>query len=196
MKKKFDDNDVLKFLYGELSPADHDDFVEALCCDDALFETYEELKSAHDDLGEVGEIGLLEPSEDTMDAIMDYVQTTARPSVRERVTAIGVSGKKVPVFGMTQLVSALMVCFTLGFVWFSIQMYGTKSHTETTLNDATGLEWDSSSLSDHLDRARMQLDNLAEDREVPYPVHHNTYRLVNSNLFSPAAKSVILLNIR
>lgn len=192
MKKKFDKNDVLKFLYGELSPADHDDFVEALCCDDELFEAFEELKSAQEDLGEPE---LLEPSEESLDAIMDFVHTTTRPSVRERVTAIGVSGKKSPLFGTAQLVSTLMVCFTIGLIWFSVKLYGGQKGPEQA-GLATELDWDSQSLTDRLERARLHLNNLADDRAVPYPVHHNTYRLVNSNLFTPAAQGVVFLNIR
>lgn len=194
MKKKFDKNDVLRFLYGELSPTDHDDFVEALCSDDDLFEAYEELKSAQEDLGEPE---MMEPSEETLDAIMDYVHTTSRPSVRERVTAIGISGRKSPVFGMAQLVSVVMVCFTVGIIWFSVKLYGgSPSADQATASYSNSLDWDTQSLTEQLNHARLHLENLDEDRAVPYPVHHNTYRLVNTNLFSPAAKGVVFLNIR
>ena len=43
MKKKFTDNDVLRFLYGEMSPSEHDAFLDAMYEDEELFEKFEEL---------------------------------------------------------------------------------------------------------------------------------------------------------
>jgi hypothetical protein len=52
-------------------------------------------------------------------------------------------------------------------------------------------------LDQRLDFARHRLEGILEDRDdAVVPVHHDTYRLVNTNLFAPSDQEVVFLNIK
>lgn len=192
MKRKFDKDDVLKFLYGELDPSDTDAFMDALVTDEELFGAFEELKEIQEELDEVE----LDPSQASIDAVMKEVHTPTPELVPAGVLDTDFSPRpKSPGKGIRQLVSVFMIVFSVFTIVFAVRSYQSENQPAiSNLQDAI-FQWDDSQLTDHLEHARMHLNNIQGDREAIFPVHHNTYRLVNTSIFSPAAKSVVLLNI-
>ncbi|MDX1906157.1 MAG: hypothetical protein SF053_03925 [Bacteroidia bacterium] len=73
MKKQFTDEAIVRYLYDEMEPAEHDAFVEALCTDEQLWQRYELLQETVAALGQVQ----YEPSEVSLQAIRTYVRHSA-----------------------------------------------------------------------------------------------------------------------
>ncbi|WP_143959314.1 anti-sigma factor [Litoribacter populi] len=65
MTKSFTPNDLVSYIYQELSETESDQLTQALHADEALMEQYIELRSAIDQLDQV----FMEPSEKVVDAI-------------------------------------------------------------------------------------------------------------------------------
>ncbi|MBS9523437.1 hypothetical protein KIH41_14210 [Litoribacter ruber] len=65
MTKSFTPNDLVSYIYQELSETESDQLTQALHANEALMEQYIELRSAIDQLDQV----FMEPSEKVVDAI-------------------------------------------------------------------------------------------------------------------------------
>ena len=90
MKRKYTKNDVLKYLYGEMDPAEQNVFLDALCTDDELFETFEALKNALSD-EEILELTYITCTY-MMHAVMSRALRLEYDDVDERVVEIGPGG--------------------------------------------------------------------------------------------------------
>jgi len=70
MRTKFSDNDILRFLYDEMSEDENTLFLDALTEDENLWARYEQLQQTSDQVSSLS----FEPSEASIDAIMDVVK--------------------------------------------------------------------------------------------------------------------------
>lgn len=192
MKKKFDKNDVLRFLYGELNEEEQNAFFDALTTDEELSATYDELSQSLDVLEDTS----FEPSDISVGAVVAYVRTTS-PAVVAEAEKRSVTSPRVRRFNFRkQVASAAMVIFAVGTVLFTLKAFSAPENANANGLTSAQYEWDTASFSEHLDHARMHLQNLSDDREVVAPVHHNTYRLINTNSFSPSDAGIVFLNIQ
>ncbi|MEL6629177.1 MAG: hypothetical protein AAFQ83_10025 [Bacteroidota bacterium] len=73
MKKHFNDEDLIRFLYDEMSQEEADHLLSILCTDEKLWQRYEELQ---DTITEV-KMSELSPSVEVCDQIMAYVKDSA-----------------------------------------------------------------------------------------------------------------------
>lgn len=184
MERKFDKDDVLKFIYGELPPEDHESFLAALCTDEELFNTFEELQEAHDGL----EVVDLEPSEHSVGKILQF----ARESCRERT-----GGNLLPnkgKFALTHAMSLLMVL--LSVLTIGLGVYGLRKTDAPAKVSADALQLEAPSLQRKLNMMQRELHHIRNNNEAILPVYHNTYRLVNTSQFAPTDKNIVFLNIK
>ncbi len=77
MTKTFTENDLVRFLYGELNENDSYDFQQQLVGDEELQRKLDELRAVQSDLDRV----VLSPSKRTMDKILRYSQEYQKQSV-------------------------------------------------------------------------------------------------------------------
>lgn len=191
MRRKYGKNDILKFIYGEMSPAEHDDFLDALCTDDELFEAYEALKSGQDQLPRID----LAPSETSVDRVMHFAHAAA---ARRKPPATALAFGKNKALNYHHLVSVLMVfftCFTIGIAMYLYNRDNTPQSNWSNSQDV--MQFDNQSLDQRLDFARQRLESIIDDqRPAPMRLYHNTYRLVNTDLTGATSQGVVLLNIK
>ncbi|MEM6270806.1 MAG: hypothetical protein AAF998_15300 [Bacteroidota bacterium] len=192
---KYTKNDVLKFLYGEMSPAEQDGFLDALCTDEELFSAFEAMKKAADDLEPVE----MAPSEGSVDRVMHFARSAARDRRRNPATRSPFSIHKNPkLSAFHQMVSLVMVICTFLTVGLATVVYRKAAEPENNWGmTETHDQFENVSLDNRLQFIRHQLDDIMDDsHEAVMPVHHNTYRLVNTDLFSTEPQPVIFLNIK
>jgi len=72
MKKSFTEEDILRFLYNEMSIRESEAFLDVLYSDEALWEKFESYQEAVDTLVPLE----LEPGEDSLQNVLDYISQT------------------------------------------------------------------------------------------------------------------------
>lgn len=70
MKKRFGDNDIIRFLYNEMAPHENEVFLDALTKDEELWDRYEYFQEVGDQLEEVE----FEPSAASVANVMAFVK--------------------------------------------------------------------------------------------------------------------------
>lgn len=192
MKKKFTDNDVLRFLYGEMSPSEHDAFLDALYEDEELFCKFEELKAAQEGLQSVE----LAPSEASVTRVMHYARRAAHDHRPRRAKLAYAGGGSL--FAFNQMVTIVMVIFTCITIGVATYVYSKASKPENNWTmTPTHEELIDHQLDNRLNLARERLNNILDSkRETIVPVHHDTYRVVTSDLFAPQNENVVLLHVK
>lgn len=192
MKKKFTENDILRFLYGEMSPKEHDAFLDAMYEDEALFEAFEEIKNAQASLETVA----LTPSNKSVDRIMGYAKRAVKAD-RPRRKRIAYAGNG-SLFAFNQMVSIVMVVFTCVTIGIALFVYNNSSKDENSWKmTPTHQELIDHELDARLQVAKQRLQNMIENKtEAIVPVHHNTYRVVTSDLFVPQQQNVVFLQVK
>ncbi len=106
MKRRFSDDDLLRFLYNEMPPADSERLMDALVRDEALLKRYESFQQIAENFSDLR----YEPSQKSTEAIMAYVSSTPSIVLDEPDESTGpwqrlkmASGKHV-VIGLNSLV--------------------------------------------------------------------------------------------
>ena len=188
MKRKFDKNDVLRFIYNEMEPDETEDFIVALSTDEELWELFEECQAARHNLEKVE---MEEPSSQTVLKILDHAKLS-----RTRKNPLLFSKSKLLSFQF--VASLVMVFITLGTIGISMVAYKSNSNPEQSLvrDDLPQLQWEDTQFDQRMERTRMKLMNLSDDRTVVTPMYHNTYQVVNSRELSSSPEDIVLINIK
>ena len=190
MKRKYNSNDILRYIYGEMEPQEHDEFLDALCTDDKLFKQFEQLQEAQKPLATVE----LSPSKASVDKVMHFAGTSAR---RRVASGKNPAAGKVGLF-QHHIVSVGMVFFTcimIGIALFAYKMSTVDENNWSNSKDA--LKFENNALDQRLQFAKERLGDIIDNQtSTPLPVHHDTYRLVNTDLSQDVEPGVVLLNIK
>lgn len=190
MRRRYSKNDILKFIYGEMNPREHDEFLDALCTDEELFETFEAMQQAQGQLSPVE----LSPSDQSVSKVMHFAGVNARRQSRRDAVAIG----KGKTFSTPHLVSIFMVfftCITIGLVMYTYKAETTPENNWNLSKDV--MKFENESLDQRLDFARERLGDIIDNtHSAPMRIHHDTYRLVNTDLSIEEQGQVVLLNIK
>ena len=187
--KNYSKSEILKFLYGELSPDAEKDFIEALYSNEELFQEFESLQEARAELDSV-EIKF-QPSENTVKAVMDHVK--AGPA-RKRRHLIGIfTGEKIPGFKVFAIASMVIACaVTAGLSYSAFR----KSNHAQPSDPAKVLSWEAPAIHERISRVRYNLGNMSGQREVPMLLGNNTYQLVNTTDYANKPANVVLVNLK
>lgn len=190
MKRKYNNNDILRYLYGEMEPREQDDFLDALCTDDALFKQFEMAQEVQKPLDTVE----LSPSKSSVDRVMHYAGTSARRRIQ---TGKAPAFNKGSVF-QHHFVSVGMVFFTCIMVAIALFAYKmTTAETNSWSNSKDALKFENRALDQRLQFAKERLGDIIDNQtSTPISVHHDTYRLVNTDLSQDVEPGVVLLNIK
>lgn len=189
MESRFDKNDVLRFLYDEMAPAEQDKFLTALTEDEELWEEYEAMQSAT----QLVDQAVLEPSTESIEKIKAAIPAITvdlvLPTVDAKPAAAGIS------HSIRQAVSALMLFVAVGSV--ALLMFGWQETESQTIfsEDNSRLQWEAPQIENRIDHLRMNLRNLSEGESIA-PVSGNTYQVVNTGHFAPNQNNVVLVNLR
>ncbi|MFM2375639.1 MAG: hypothetical protein RLZZ165_736, partial [Bacteroidota bacterium] len=106
MRNKFTEDDILRFLYSEMTPQEQDAFLHALAGDEALQERFEALNATQEGLRPVE----LAPAEASVKRIMGHARRAAnKPCPRLRRLAYAGGGSR---FAFQQMILFIMVAFT------------------------------------------------------------------------------------
>ena len=189
MGEQFDKDDVLRFLYDEMEPAEQDDFLLALTSDDELWQTFEELKAIKEGLN----TSEFTPSGYSCTAVMNYVKKPVKP---QPVHNLGVGRNNI--LNLQTVVSAIMIVFTSVSIAIVMHCYNSTQGESLYSADNERLQWENPHLDYKLGMAKMNLRRLSGERETPFPVYQNTYRVVNTNDFSTNSlnpRNIVLLNL-
>ncbi|MCB9230451.1 MAG: hypothetical protein H6581_02205 [Bacteroidia bacterium] len=188
MAKMFNKNDVLRFLYDEMDPAEQELFLDQLCEDEELWATFEELKESKEKLEP--EVRLEQPSPLSVQKVLNF----ARHSAIYSPIPTGVSGQRsVPLHVVLSVIMIICTFITMGVgVYAYRQQPGESIYTDET----TQVQWDNSHLHRRIQKVKMNVQNLSSERQMALPLYHNTYRLVNTAQFSPASANVVLVNLK
>jgi len=125
MRRKYGKNDILRFIYGEMEGAEHDEFLDALCTDEQLFETYEQIQEGQQQLKPVD----LAPSTESVARIQHIAGAAAR---RKRTRTPQLVTGKNKFLNQHHVLSVCMVFFTC--LTIGIAMYIYKSDSAPTNN--------------------------------------------------------------
>lgn len=192
MKRKYTKNDVLRYIYGEMPPAEHNDFLDAIREDEELFETFEALNAAQEDLSPVE----LTPSIRSVGAVMSYARHAAGTGRRGHNPFLATGKNKIMNFHhVVSIVMVFFTCITIALAMYAYQKAATPDNTWSltpTSNDLIN-----HALDQRLDFARERLQNIMDNRrETVVPVHHDTYRVVPTDIATPTSNEVVLVNIK
>lgn len=167
-QKRFTDEDIVRFLYDEMSPQQSDAFLNALCSDEELWDRYEHFQNIVEKLA----TAKVEPSEASISRIKKYVADTAPQSEG----AVSKSWKSTRTF----LLKKFPATISLNAVVVAVAIFFTTAVMMSNfLNNPTGnlspelahpdaiqhevmFQWDDSALDAELESIRTQMQDLQE----------------------------------
>lgn len=105
MKRRFSDDDLLRFLYNELPQAESDRLMDALVKDEELWQRYESFQQVAEQMPEVA----LQPSEASVEAVMAHVRSSSllveeEPPLQAAWQRVRMASGKSIVIGLNSLV--------------------------------------------------------------------------------------------
>lgn len=169
MKRKFTDEDILRFLFDEMDKDESDAFLSALCSEESLWERYEYFQEVVEKSS-----GLkYEPSEEACQNVMAYVEATS-PNVpldpEKTPYLLGLKSSKISLNAVLMFVLALFGSITIIGSVYQMQKFeeGRKQTNnfkeeqvvEPTNWDDANLEWENSDLEDRIKDVEMELQEL------------------------------------
>lgn len=166
MKRRFSDDDLLRFLYNEMTPADSEKLMDALVRDESLWERYESFQQTAESVSDVR----FEPSQKSVDAVLTYVAETPSVVLEDPEETVGpwqrikmASGKSV-VMGLNSLVLFGVGLFLLIAVGTSALPWH-KTQNESAMASAPvdteiQLSWEDDNLEAELSRIQRGVERL------------------------------------
>ena len=189
MKKKFEKNDVLRYLYKEMDPVEEEAFILAICNDEELWQAFEELQQTQQNL----ETAELRPSGKTVNNILS---AASKATKRSKTRTSTISGKRGAFLKIQQLVMAAMLLFTTGGVITALYLYKYRTTENLVSKDIPQLQWEDHSLNKRIEMAKYNVESVGNDRETVLHLYDDTYQLVNTDYLSSFSQNIVLLNIK
>ena len=172
MKRRFTDDDIIRFLYDEMSLTESEMFLTTLCSDESLWERYEYFQKVVEQIGQLK----YSPSDYSVNKVMNYVRETTpenpveKPSAKRRPL-----WKRIPYDLPLKSVAAvaLMLFMTVAITGsiYTVDRGGVIFPRNEGLVQQVDFEfnplykWDDSELDVQLEEIRLQVANL-EDNQI------------------------------
>lgn len=156
MKKKYSDEDILRFLYDEMEGDERESFMDHLCTDEELWERYEEFSDVVQRLAELR----IEPSELSVEKVLAFAKTYD-PAVQPLAEA---SVRRFPFRIHLNTVLLLM-----GILMVSAAVFGVRKHDKAPVLQeqmvkseppAEMIRWDDSDLEAKLQDVRNGIEEI------------------------------------
>ncbi|MEZ4825016.1 MAG: hypothetical protein R3C61_01800 [Bacteroidia bacterium] len=172
--RKFTDEDIIRFIYDEMKPHESEAFLVELCSDESLWERYEQLQETAGMASSV----VYEPSEQSVQNIMDYVRETApfipQPTRADRIreaTRTFITGKIPVAVSLNAVIVVAFIFFvTVAIMGSAYQLTrGGIITPKGTLvqqveeENSDIYQWDDSNIQEELKQIQKGVENLRED---------------------------------
>jgi hypothetical protein len=169
MKKRFTDDDILRFLYHEMNAAESDAFLQAVVLDESLWERFESLQKTTEQLEGLS----YEPSEASLEKVRAVAREVAAempatpPAKRKPLWAF--VPKDVPLKAVATVAFLLFMTVAITGSFYTLErsqlsVRESSSFTKDELvqeYDANPLfEWDDSALDRQLDEIRTRVEAI------------------------------------
>ena len=165
MQRRFTDDDIIRFLYEELNPSEHEAFLKALCLDEALWERYEHFQSI---VQELDGTAPLEPSSQSVEQVMEFARQNTDTIPLPQPTP-----KKVPLWARIPRDLPVKMVAAIAFLMFmSVAITGSiytidqrtysidADHSLVESDYDPRFEWDDSELDQQLQEISNQVEQL------------------------------------
>jgi len=162
MERKFEESDIIKFIYDEMTASEHEQFVEALCTDEALWEKYETLLTTKEAIEHVE----YEPSTYSCEKVMEYVHQTSSDGSRgpRKPTVPGMA------FEWYGVLTFIMVLFTSLTITGSV--YNMKQNSSPLVQQVPKkevIEWDDD-LDKQIESVEGRLTDMRNTDAFGFPI--------------------------
>lgn len=177
MKRQFKDEDIIRFLFDEMSRTEGEAFLTAICADEALWDRYEYFQDIVEQLPSVS----YEPSEFSCQKVLDYVKETAvetegasiadqtpspgphrRPLLDFLPVKINPNAVVALALGMFLMIGAMSIAYKLQRGAIDNPNTINTAQQFEPIEEAEDLEWDDSDIQEKLDQVRSGIENLKE----------------------------------
>lgn len=170
MKKRFTDDDILRFLYNEMNAAESDAFLQAVVLDESLWERFESLQNTTEQLTGLS----YEPSEASLEKVRAVAREVAaempvNPPPAKRKPLWAFVPKDVPLKAVATVAFLLFMTVAITGSFYTLErsqlsVRENASFTQEELvqeYDANPLfEWDDSALDRQLDEIRSRVEAI------------------------------------
>ncbi|MEM7367567.1 MAG: hypothetical protein AAF587_03130 [Bacteroidota bacterium] len=178
MKRQFKDEDIIRFLFDEMSQAEGEQFLSAICADETLWDRYEYFQDMVEQIPSMS----YEPSALSCQKVLEYVRDTAEESIgasiADQTPTPGPHRKSLLDFLPVKINPNAVVAVALGlFLMIGAMSIAYKLQrgaidNPNTINTAQQLDpieleeekldWDDSDIQKKLDQVRNGIENLKE----------------------------------
>lgn len=160
MKRKFTDEDILRFLFEEMEQAESEIFLTALCADEALWERYEYFQEVVEKSSSLS----FEPSEESCKNIMNYVEET-NPNVKtpseKNPYLVGLKSPRLSTNAILMFILALFGSITIiGSIYQMQKFEAQNKHADKHIDRVERLEWEDPILENKIDQVQLELEKL------------------------------------
>mgnify|MGYP001801762233 CR=1 FL=1 len=159
MKKKFTDEDIIRFLFEEMNPSESELLMEALYQDDSLWKRYETFQCILQDVKNVS----FEPSEDSVLTVRKYVADTRSAQVKpEKKSTFSISSFSFGVHAMCVTALTLFAVITIVTTFFLHTIPSADSSLPLMVEwkDDPLLEWEPESIDQKIEEIRSELEEI------------------------------------
>jgi len=168
MKHKFTEEDIIRFLYNEMSIRESEAFLDALYTDDQLWETFESYQHIVDKLIRME----VDPSDETCNNIMRFVADThPDPKPKQKSSGNKQNQLRVMMMGVLVLVTSMIVTGSIYFFQEARQKNQQAANMPVSSEQKTQmpLEWEDPHTEQTIQSIRQQLDDIKEDTGETIP---------------------------
>lgn len=170
MKTKFSDNDILRFLYEEMTEDESKLFLDALTEDENLWERYEYFQQTSDQVDSLS----FDPSEASLSAIMNVVETEGNSGKRK----FSIRRLTSSPYSMGLAVASFLTLFLFARLGSNIQQPSSQEATleyealpiptlvhEVRIESDSKLDfsWNDHELDQKLDKIKQKAQSLSDD---------------------------------
>jgi len=166
MKHTFTEEDIIKFLYNEMSIRESEVFLDALYSDDELWDKFESYQHIVDSLIRIDE----EPSDEVCDSIMRYVSDTQSHSKGVlQTTPVPQQQLKTMLMGLLILITSVIVTGSIYFVKTASQKapQAALEEQQPSTHSHEQLEWEDVDTEQKLEQIKQSIDYIKEDNSHP-----------------------------
>ena len=164
MKKLFTEEDILRFLYNEMSIRESEAFLDVLYSDEKLWTTFEAYQQAVDTLPSLE----LEPSQQSLDAVLSFVEDTQPTSSQKPDSASfpllspPARSHQLVMMAIVLLITSLVITSSL----FLVSITDTPAEVQPMGQNLVEEElpsipdWEGQELNEEIERIKDQIEEL------------------------------------
>ena len=164
MKKLFTEEDILRFLYNEMSIRESEAFLDVLYSDEKLWSTFESYQQAVDTLPSLE----LEPSQQSLDAVLSFVEDT-QPSNSTKLDSTSfpllsppARSHQLVMMAIVLLITSLVITSSLFLVSFTDTPTEVQPMGQNLVEEELPIvpDWEGEELNEEIERIKERIEEL------------------------------------